>query len=133
MTWTYKNQAVTEDDIANHYGFVYIITNLSDNRKYIGRKYLTKAGYKTVKGKRKRIRISSGWENYWGSNKKLQEDVERLGENLFTREIIRWCDSKSECSYYETYEIFNRGALLTEEYYNEWVTCKISKRHVLKK
>ena len=132
MTWIYKNQAVTEDDIACHYGFVYIITNLSDNRKYIGRKYLTKAGYKTVKGKRKKIRISSGWENYWGSNKKLIEDVEKLGENLFTREIIRWCDSKSECSYYETYEIFNRQALLTEEYYNEWVTCKISKRHVLK-
>ena len=60
MSWTYKGAEVP-DDLSEYYGFVYVITNETNGRKYIGRKYFTKAGYKTVKGKRKKIRVSSGW------------------------------------------------------------------------
>jgi hypothetical protein len=131
--WFYKEKEFTEDDIGNAYGYVYLITNLTNNRKYIGKKFFTKAGYKTVKGKRKKIRKTSDWLEYYGSNEELKNEVKSLGESNFHREILHLCASKSECSYRETYEIFTRGALLTEDYYNSWVTCKIHKAHVFGK
>jgi hypothetical protein len=130
MTWTYNNESVTDEVIGDAYGFVYIIENLTNGRRYIGRKYLTKAAYKTVKGKRKKIRKASDWETYWGSNKFLIEDVKTLGEVNFTRTIVRFCRNRSECSYWETHYIFALGALLSDAFYNEWVTCKISKRNL---
>lgn len=113
-----------------HYGFVYLITNLQTNKKYIGRKYLTKASTKTVKGKKKKIRVSSNWEEYYGSNKTLLEDVQTIGKEIFKREILHLCKTRSECSYYETKEIFQRDALLSEEYYNEWVSARIQANHL---
>lgn len=133
MTWFYKSQEFTEEMIGDSYGFVYLITNKTNNRKYIGKKLFSKAAYKTVKGKRKKIRKSSDWLSYYGSNKELQEQVKILGENNFHREILHLCNSRSECSYRETNEIFARSALLSENYYNTWVTCKIHKAHVLGK
>lgn len=130
MTWTYNNESVTDEVIGDAYGFVYIIENLIDGRRYIGRKYLTKAAYKTVKGKKKKIRKKSDWESYWGSNKFLIEDVKNHGEDNFTRTIVRFCRNRSECSYWETHYIFALGALLSDAFYNEWVTCKISKRNL---
>lgn len=133
MTWQYKGQEFTEDMIGDAYGFVYIIVNQTNNRKYIGKKFFSKAGYKTVKGKRKKIRKSSDWLTYYGSNKELQDDVKLLGAENFYREILYLCNSRSECSYKETAEIFNQKALLSEAYYNSWVTCKIHKAHVFGK
>jgi hypothetical protein len=130
MTWTYNNESVTDEVIGDAYGFVYIIENLTNGRRYIGRKYLTKAAYKTVKGKRKKIRKESDWETYWGSNKMLIEDVKTLGEVNFTRTIVRFCRNRSECSYWETHYIFSLEALLSDAFYNEWVTCKISKKNI---
>lgn len=129
MSWTYNGGALP-DNIEDYYGFVYIITNTVTGRKYIGRKYFTKAGYKTVKGKRKKIRVSSDWMTYYGSNRVLQEDVARLGPDSFSRNIIQLCNSKSECSYWETFYIFSNEALLSDAWYNDWVTCKISKSHL---
>lgn len=131
MTWIFNNEPVTEEVLANSYGFVYTITNNTNGKKYVGRKYLTKAGRKTVKGKTKKIRVASDWETYWGSSKSLLEDVKTLGEAQFTREIIRLCRNRSECSYWETHYIFEFGALLSDAWYNEWVTCKVSKRNIM--
>lgn len=131
--WFYKGKEFTDENIGNSFGFIYIITNLTNNRKYIGKKFFTKAGQKQVKGKKKKIRKSSDWMNYYGSNEELKKDVILYGSENFQREILYLCQSKSECSYRETYEIFIRGALLSEEYYNSWVTCKIHKAHVLGK
>lgn len=131
--WFFKDKEFTEDDIGESYGYVYLITNITNNRKYVGKKFFTKAGYKTVKGKRKKVRKSSDWLEYYGSNEQLKNEVKSLGVSNFRREILFLCSSRSECSYRETYEIFTRGALLTEEYYNSWVTCKIHKAHVFGK
>ena len=130
MSWTYNNEPVTEEIIGDAYGFVYVITNELSGRRYVGRKYFTKAGYKTVKGKRKKLRVSSGWEDYYGSNKTLLEDVKNLGAENFSRAIIKMCKNKSECSYWETHYIFQFEALLSDRWYNEWVTCKISAKHL---
>ena len=128
MTW-YYNGVPFEDD-GTHFGFVYLIENLITNRKYIGRKYFSKAGTKQVNGKKKKIRKTSDWESYWGSNETLKAEVAELGEHNFRRTILHLCKNKSECSYWETFEIFTRHCLLDELYYNEWVSAKIRKAHL---
>jgi len=131
--WLYNDKEFTEQDVGDYFGFVYLIENLIDNRRYVGKKFFTRAGTKQIKGKKKKVRLSSGWSNYWSSSKELQEDVKKLGEENFTRRILYLCKSRSECSYKETKEIFIRDALLTTDYYNSWCSCKIHKAHVLNK
>jgi hypothetical protein len=128
MKWLYHGSEYIDDGLS--FGFVYMIENTITGRKYIGRKYFTQAGYRTVKGKRKKIRKPSDWETYYGSNETLKEDVEILGEDKFIRTILHLCKTKSECSYWETFEIFTRHALLDSVYYNDWVQCKIRKAHL---
>ena len=131
--WLYNDIEFTEQDVDGYFGFVYLIENNLNGRKYVGKKFFTRAGTKQIKGKKKKVRLSSGWSNYWSSSKELQEDVKKLGEENFTRRILYLCKSRSECSYRETKEIFIRDALLSETYYNSWVSCKIHKAHVLNK
>lgn len=128
MTW-YNNGVPFEDD-GTHFGFVYLIENLITNRKYVGRKYFSKAGVRQVNGKKKKVRKTSDWENYFGSNETLKREVAELGEHNFRRTILHLCKNKSECSYWETFEIFTRHCLLDELYYNEWVSAKIRKAHL---
>ena len=134
MTWYFHNtpSEFTEDDIGDAFGFVYIITHHKTGQKYIGKKFFTKAKTKQVKGKKKRSRVKSDWQEYWGSNKRLQEDVKKNGPSEYTREILHLCKTRSECSYWETWEIFSRHALMHESYYNEWVSCRIRKDHLIK-
>lgn len=134
MSWFFLNTTdeFTEEHIGEAFGFVYMITHLKTGRKYIGKKFFTKSKTKQVKGKKKRSRVSSDWMTYWGSNKKLQEEVKENGEDQYVREILHLCKSRSECSYWETFEIFSRHALMHESYYNEWVSCRIRKDHLTK-
>jgi len=141
MTWLYQNQVVEtlpEDCI----GFVYIITNNTTNRKYIGKKLakFSKTTYKTVKlkngtKKKKKIRskIDSDWQEYYGSNIELNKDVEQLGKDNFTREILYYCKSKSECSYIEAREQFDRKVLESTDYYNGHIQVRVHGSHIIKK
>jgi hypothetical protein len=131
--WLYNNIEFTEDMVGNWFGYVYEIVNLTNGRRYVGKKFFTRAGTKQIKGKKKKVRLSSGWANYWSSSEELKADVKKLGEENFSRKILYLCKSRSECSYRETKEIFINDALLTTEYYNSWVSCKIHKAHVLNK
>ena len=138
MSWYYKNQIVEElpDDCV---GFVYLITNLTTNRKYVGKKLakFSKTTYKTVKlkngtKKKKKIRskINSDWQEYFGSSIDLNKDVESLGMNNFTREILFFCKSKAECSYIEAREQFARKVLESNDYYNNNIMCRIHGSHI---
>lgn len=131
--WTYQGQQFTEEDVGDYYGFVYEIVNITNGKRYIGKKFFTKAGTKQIKGKKKKVRLSSGWANYWSSSDELKEDVKRIGDDNFTRTILYLCKTRSECAYRETKEIFLRDALLCDDYYNKWVSCKIHKAHVINK
>ena len=134
MSWFFLNtkDEFTEEHIGEAFVFVYMITHLKTGRKYIGKKFFTKSKTKQVKGKKKRSRVSSDWMTYWGSNKKLQEELKENGEDQYVREILHLCKTRSECSYWETWEIFSRHALMHESYYNEWVSCRIRKDHLIK-
>lgn len=126
--WYYNDIIFTEDLICKHTGFVYIIENLLDNRKYIGQKLFSKAKSRTVKGKTLKYRGVSTWKIYYGSNEDIKEDVKRLGRDNFKRTILYLCENKSIMNYLETWEIFKREALLREDYYNAWVGFKGSKK-----
>jgi len=141
MTWTYLNTPVTElpDDVV---GFVYLITNLVSGKKYIGKKLakFAKTRYKmhTQKnGKRvkKKIRsyVDSDWLTYYGSSDALAKDIELLGKYQFSREIIRMCYSKAECSYWEAKEQFYNGVLETDDWYNGQISVRLHKSHILGK
>ena len=132
MTWYFHNTPIefTEDDVKDHFGFVYLITHNQSGRKYIGKKFFTKSKTKQVKGKKKKTRVKSDWEDYYGSNKELLDEISINGKENYTREILHLCRTRSECQYYETYEIFCRHALLSDSYYNAWVSCRIRKDHL---
>jgi len=122
--WIYQDKVFTLEQISDIIGFVYKITNLNDGRFYIGKKLFTRAGYKTIKKKKKKIRVESDWKNYYSSSEELNEDVQKLGKNMFRREILRLCKSKSECTYYEAKYQFELSVLL-ENTYNKWIQCRI--------
>jgi hypothetical protein len=128
MSWLYQGRIFTEEDIDDNYGFVYILENNLTGRKYIGKKFFTKAGSKTVKGKRKKVRKSSDWLEYHGSNKVVQEEV-KLGIP-FKKTILHLCKTRSECAYWETVEIISQCALVREDYYNDWLMVRVRKDHL---
>ena len=141
MLWTYQNQIV-EEIPEGYIGFVYIITNLQTGQKYIGKKLakFSKTTYKTVKQKngikkRKKIRskIDSDWQEYYGSSSELSADIEKLGTDNFTREILFYCASKSECSYIEAREQFSRQVLESQDYYNGHIQVRVHGRQILNK
>ena len=140
MQWTYQNtpvESLPEDCV----GFVYLITNITSGRKYIGKKLakFSKSTYKMVKlkngtKKKKRIKskIDSDWQEYYGSSPNLQKDIDTLGQENFSREILYYCKSKAECSYIEAREQFSRRVLESDDYYNGHIQVRVHGSHILK-
>jgi len=128
--WLYNGQVVDSELLDEYIGFVYNITNLTNNRKYIGKKLLKRSKTKQVKGKKKRMLVESDWKQYYGSNKELNADVEQLGPDKFKRTIIRLCKTKGECNYWEAKYQFLLDVLEKEGYYNSWISVKVHKKHV---
>ena len=141
MTWTYKGSIVNELP-EECVGFVYNITNTISGRQYIGKKLakFAKTTYKTVKlkngtKKKKKIRgkIESDWQTYYGSSVELSADIAQLGVDKFTREILHYCKSKSETSYIEAREQFDRKVLESNEYYNGQISVRVHGSHIKNK
>lgn len=130
LEWKYNSEIFTEELIGDNYGFVYIITNNTSNKKYIGKKFFYSMRTKQVNKKKKRIKVSSDWQSYYGSNTELQNDVKLLGEENFTREIIHLCKSKGVCGYLEAKEQFIRNVLESDDYYNTWIMVRVRQSHL---
>ena len=138
MTWLYQGTLV-EQLPEECVGFVYIITNTTSGKKYIGKKLakFSRTTYKTVKlkngkKKKKKIRgkIESDWQEYWGSSPNLTADINTLGKEKFTREILHYCKSKSETSYIEAREQFERKVLESQDYYNGHIQVRVHGSHI---
>ena len=141
MSWYYKGKEVLElpEDCI---GYVYCITNTVSGRKYIGKKLakFSKTSYKVVKQKnglkkKKKIKskVESDWQTYYGSNDVLNEDVNNLGKDKFTREILFYCNSKAQCSYIEAREQFTHKVLESTDYYNGQISVRVHGSHILGK
>lgn len=134
MQWTYQGNLV-EEIPEGCIGFVYLITNLTDNRKYIGKKLAQfKKSKPPLKGKknRRKYTVESDWRDYWSSSDNLKADVAALGEDKFTREVLYWCTSRSELSYLEAKEQFDRRVLETDEYYNGIINVRVGGSNILR-
>lgn len=139
--WLFESKEITElpEDCV---GFVYMITNNLTGKKYIGKKLskFSRTTYRVVKlkngnKKKKRIKskVDSDWQEYYGSNDELKKDVETLGAENFTREILYYCKSKAECSYIEAREQFARRVLESDEYYNGHIQVRVHGSHIKNK
>ena len=134
MTWSYKNKTV-EEIPEGYIGFVYIITNTTNNRRYIGKKLTQfKRSKKPLKGRtnKRRYTVESDWRDYYGSSDELTADVELLGKEKFTREILYWCKNKSELSYIEAREQFTHKVLESRDWYNGHIRVRVHQKGILK-
>lgn len=132
MIWEYEG--VSYDDTPENYqGFVYLITELSTGKMYIGKKFFWKPKTLPKNSKRKRkikTRVESDWRDYYGSSKEVKLLVEQNGKDNYKREILKLCERKGDCSYWELYYQMVNHVLLKDEYYNEFVGAKIHSAHL---
>ena len=132
MKWLYENKEY--DETPDEYqGFVYLITEEDTGKMYVGKKFFWKPKTLPITKSRKRrvkTRVESDWRTYYGSSITVQNLVEKKGLDNWKREILKLCKTKGECSYYEAKEQFARDVLLSTEYYNEFIGCKIHAKHL---
>lgn len=131
--WFYKGEVFTSEMIEDYVGFVYLITDKSNNKKYVGKKLLTsKRKLAPLKGKtRKRTVVKeTDWQKYYGSSEEVKLMVEEKGVDNFHREILYLCISKGQLGYLEAKYQFEHDVLLRDDYYNGIIQCKIHRNHV---
>lgn len=107
--WMYDGVPFTSDDIGDYFGFVYLIENKLNSRKYIGRKYLWQ--FRTPKGKKRKVKSESNWKEYYGSCPELKEDIDKFGRENFSRTILSLHKTKGKTNFEETRQLFTNGVL----------------------
>ena len=128
--WIYNNEPFTEIP-EKAIGFVYLITNTQNNKKYIGKKifHFSKTIQKNLK--KKKVKVESDWKTYNGSNDDLNNDIKTTNP-ILKKEIIEICYSKSSLSYLEAYHQFTNNVLIDSTYYNNWISVRVTRRHLTK-
>ena len=120
--WIYEGRPFTSDDIGDYYGFVYRITNTTNEKSYIGRKYFYQK--RKPRGGKRRVTSESDWKKYYGSSPELKADVKKYGKSNFKREIISLHETLGKVNYEETKQLFLNNVLIealddgTPAYYN---------------
>lgn len=107
--WMYQGIPFTSDDIKDYFGFVYLITNTLNGKKYIGRKNLY--FYRKPRGKKKKVKQESDWMKYYGSSDELKEDIKIYGKNIFKREILSLHKTQGKLNFEETRQLFLNNVL----------------------
>ncbi len=130
--WTYNNKPF-EKTPEDYQGFVYEITELATEKKYIGKKNFWKPKVLPItksRKRRKRLRVESDWKTYYSSSKEIQTLIEEKGNGQFQRVILRLCKTKGEMNYHEAKLQFENDVLLRDDYYNEYIGCRIHSKHI---
>lgn len=107
--WRYNERIFDSDDIGDYFGFVYCITNKSNQRQYIGRKYFW--SFRKPPGKKRKVKQESDWKKYYGSCPELKEDLKKYGKETFSRVILSLHTTKGLCNYEETKQLFLNNVL----------------------
>jgi hypothetical protein len=128
--WIYKDKPLTSLP-NNTQGFVYIIYDTVNNKKYIGKKnFWTTKKLPPLKGKKNKrhVKVETDWRDYYGSNNEIKSIIAKNGISQFRREILVMCENKVTMSYWETKLQFEHDVLLSDEYYNDYIGCRITSR-----
>ena len=130
--WTFNNKEynITPEE---YQGFVYQLTEIHTNKKYIGKKNFWKPKVLPINKTRKRrvrTRIESNWKDYYSSSNQVCKLVEQHGQEGFKREILKLCKTKGEMSYYEAKLQFDHNVLFSDDYYNNFIGCRIHAKHL---
>ena len=107
--WIYKGGVFNSDDIGDNYGFVYRITNTTNSKSYIGRKYFVQK--RKPKGGKRRVTSESNWKQYYGSSDELKRDIRDFGRENFRREILSLHTTLGRVNYEETKQLFLHNVL----------------------
>ena len=107
--WIYNGVPFDGSLIGDNHGFVYNITNLTNQRQYIGRKYFW--SFRKPPGKKRKVKQESDWKKYYGSCPELKEDIKKYGKEFFSREILSLHDTKGNCNFEETKQLFLNNVL----------------------
>ena len=107
--WVFEGRTFLSEDINDLYGFVYRITNIQSGKKYIGRKYFW--SFRKPPGKKRKVKQESDWQKYYGSCPELKEDIKKYGKEIFSREILSLHDTKGNCNFEETKQLFLNNVL----------------------
>lgn len=108
--WIYQGEIFKSSNIQDYFGFVYLITNKINFKKYIGRKnFFT---YRKPKGKKRKIKQESDWKKYYGSCDELKEDIKLLGKENFNREILSLHKTQGKLNFEETRLQFLHNVLI---------------------
>jgi hypothetical protein len=128
--WLYNNEPLTAPP-EKAIGFVYLITNTQNNKKYIGKKvfHFSKSIQKNLK--KKKVKVESDWKTYTGSNDDLNTDI-KINNPELKKEILEICHSKSSLSYLEAYHQFINNVLIDSSYYNNWISVRVTRKHLNK-
>ncbi len=133
--WYYKDKVYepSEDELKQWIGFVYVITDKSNDKMYVGKKgFWSKKTLPPLKGKTRKRRsiVESDWKSYYGSSDLVKQLLVEHGEQNFHREILYFCRSKGEMGFLEAKEQFARNVLLDDRYYNGIINCRVHRNHV---
>lgn len=120
------------DNLDQYHSIVYIIkcTLPDNNMYYVGvKQILKKCKQKPLKDgkRRKTLYKDNGLLSYYGSSKKLLEDIDKNGKENYTRTVLHLCKSKSESKYLEMCEQVIRNVLFDNKSYNNIVNLRIGK------
>ena len=126
--WSFNGKPFDTVDIKNYVGFVYVILSQITGQYYIGRKYFFTHRKKT--GATRRSKAESDWKKYYGSSTAVKMLIEKKGVDNYQRDVLRLCKTKGECSYYEAKLQFEYDVLLNDDFYNEFIGCKIHSKHI---
>jgi len=149
--WLYQNKVIKsiEQMPDGTYGFIYQVTHLPTNKKYIGKKVLyfernvklDKKELESLKEERKakgiggrtpakkKVVKESDWRTYYGSQTEIKELVIKGKESDFKREILKFVDNKKHLTYYECKYLFIYEVLENnQEYINDNILAKFYSR-----
>ena len=130
--WIYEGSPFTSDDIGDYYGFVYRITNTTNEKSYIGRKYFYQK--RKPRGGKRRVTSESDWKRYYGSSDDLKRDIREIGKDSFRREILSLHTTLGKVNYEETKQLFFYNVLTealddgTPKYYNSNILGRYMKK-----
>lgn len=132
IPWSYEGTIVKEAPEGAK-AFVYLL-EFEDGTLYLGKKNLHSTRRKRVVGKKRRTVTTSesNWKSYLSSSQEVKSKL-KAGNKLVKREIVRWCFTLGEATYWEAYYQFQHHVLLSGDWLNKWISVRIYKQALKEK